>query len=53
MMDYMIDYEENEAENKNRSHIYDIIDPGLDMDTHILTLKCVTVRRWLYVLSNT
>ena len=40
MMDYMIDYEENEAENKNRSHMYDVIDPGLDMDTYTNFKMC-------------
>ena len=40
---------------KNRSHIIDTaeIGPGLDMDTDMLNIKCVSVQSWLNVLSNT
>ena len=37
---------------KNRSHRYDIIDLGLDMDNNIVNLKSVSVSWCLYVLSN-
>ena len=40
---YMINDNKIEADDENRSHRYELLDLGLDMDINILYIKCISV----------